>query len=196
MYAAERTRRIDPAAAGNLEAWLESLDIEVTVEPLSESNVDRTVQLFNKTNQMNLATRRLSKTELQEWASDPDHLLLTLRVADRFGDSGLTGVVGIGIEGTRARLVDFIMSCRVIGRSIEDAMLHVAISQARARGATEIVAEFRRTPRNGPCLDFLRRSALGAVSDTVFVWDAADAYPRPRWCTLHDSPGMAAAVDQ
>jgi len=196
MYAAERTRRVDPAAAGNLEEWLESLDIRVTVEPLSDSNVDRTVQLFNKTNQMNLATRRLSKTELQAWASDPDHLLLTLRVADRFGDSGVTGIAGISIEGARARLVDFILSCRVIGRGIEDAMLHVAIAQARARGATEIVAELRPTPRNGPCLDFLRRSELRGISDTVFVWDAADAYPRPRWCTLYDSPGMAAAVDQ
>ena len=104
--------------------------------------------------------------------------------------------MGISIEGTRARLVDFILSCRVIGRGIEDAMLHVAISQARARGGTEIVAEFRRTPRNGPCVEFLRRSQLRAVSDTVFVWDGADDYPRPRWCTVHDRPGMAAAVDQ
>jgi FkbH-like protein len=196
MYADERTRRANPPAAGNLEDWLESLDIEVTVEPLSDGNVDRTIQLFNKTNQMNLATRRLSKAELQAWADVPNHLLLTLRVADRFGDSGLTGILGISIDGTHARLVDFLLSCRVIGRTIEDAMLHVAIAHARARGAKEIVAEFVRTPRNGPCVEFLRRSQLRAVSETVFVWDAADAYPRPRWCTLHDSPGMPAAVDQ
>ena len=196
MYAAERTRRNDPAAAGNLEDWLESLDISVTVEPLSDGNVDRAVQLFNKTNQMNLATRRLSKAALQEWAAGPHHLLLTVRVSDRFGDSGLTGIVGISIEGTRARLVDFVLSCRVIGRTIEDAMLHVAIAQARARGATDIVAELLPTARNGPCLEFLRRSQLRAVSDTTFVWDADAPYPRPRWCTLHDRPGMPAAVDQ
>jgi FkbH-like protein len=196
MYAAERTRRIDPAATGSLEEWLESLDIGVMVEPLSDGNIDRAAQLFNKTNQMNLSTRRLSRIELQEWASDPGHVLLTLRVTDRFGDSGLTGIVGISLEGTRARLVDFILSCRVIGRAIEDTMLHVAVAEARARGAKEIRAEFRPTPRNGPCVEFLRRSQLRAVSDTVFVWDAADIYPRPRWCRLHDSPGMAAAVDQ
>jgi FkbH-like protein len=196
MYAAERTRRTERATALSLDEWLESLGTSITVESLLDGNLDRTVQLLNKTNQMNLATRRLSPSELQQWASMPGHRLLTLRVADRFGDSGLTGLVGLSIEGTCARLVDFLLSCRVMGRNVEDAMLHAAIAHSRAHGASQLVAEFRPTPRNGPCLEFLRRSRLRPVTDTVFVWDTADPYPRPRWVALHDRAGVAAAVER
>jgi FkbH-like protein len=196
MYAAESARRTERTTASSLDEWLESLGIGVTVESLSDGHLARAAQLFNKTNQMNLATRRLSAPELQQWATMPGHRLLTFRVADRFGDSGLTGLVGLSIDGRRARLVDFLMSCRVMGRNVEDAMLHVAIAHSRAHGANQLVAELRPTPRNGPCLEFLRRSQLRPVTDTEFVWDTADLYPRPRWVALHDRTAIATAVER
>jgi FkbH-like protein len=186
MYAAERTRRTSLSAAGGLGAWLESLDVVVTVESLTRATLDRATQLFNKTNQMNLATRRLANTELMAWAAADDHSVLTFRVADRFGDSGLTGLVGLAFEGPRARLVDFVLSCRVMGRSVEETLLHVAAAHARARGAAELVAEFRPTSRNAPCLEFFRRSGFRAESDGRFVWSVSDHYERPQWVTLRD----------
>jgi len=126
----------------------------------------------------------------------PGHRLLTFRVGDRFGDSGLTGLVGLSIEGTCARLIDFLMSCRVMGRNVEDAMLHVAIAHSRTLGASQLVVELHPTPRNGPCLEFLRRSQLRPVTDTEFVWDTADVYPRPRWVALHDRAAIATAVER
>ena len=85
---------------------------------------------------------------------------------------------------------------RVMGRHVEDAMLHVAIAHSRTLGASQLVAELRPTPRNGPCLEFLRRSQLRPVTDTEFVWDTADLYPRPRWVALHDRTAIATAVER
>ena len=193
MYSDERNRTTSLSAVGSVQAWLDSLDIVVSAEPLNEANLDRTAQLFNKTNQMNLATRRLSREELVEWAAAPDHAVLTFRVADRFGDSGLTGVVGLAYEGTRALLTDFLLSCRVMGRGVEDTLLHAAVNHARARGAAELVAEFRPTERNAPCLEFLRRSGLRASGDNRFAWTTSESYPQPDFVTLHDRAGVAPA---
>ena len=198
MFAAERSRRSGLVAVASVEEWLESLDIRVTVEPLADGNLDRAAQLFNKTNQMNLATRRLSKPELEVWAAAPEHCLLTFRVCDRFGDSGLTGIVGLRFEGSEAHLVDFLLSCRVMGRHVEEAMLHVAVAQCRARRASTLRAEFRPTARNNPCLDFFRRSGLraaAAAAENVFIWNASQPYERPRSVTVLDQTGVATALD-
>ena len=192
MYAAERNRRTSRPEAGDLQAWREALDVTVTAEPLNAANLDRAAQLFNKTNQMNLSTRRLTTTELMAWAAAADQSLLTFRVADRFGDSGLTGLIGLVYEGTCARLVDFLVSCRVLGRNVEETLLHVAVTHARARGAAEVVAEFRPTERNAPCLAFFRQSRFRAVGDSLFVWNTSEPYERPPWVTLHDKTGVTA----
>lgn len=192
MYAAERTRRTDLSVIGDLQAWRESLGVTVTVEPLNAANLDRATQLLNKTNQMNLATRRLTSTELMAWAAAPNQAVLTFRVADRFGDSGLTGLVGLEYQGTQAHIVDFVLSCRVLGRNVEETLLSVAVKHARQRGAIELVAEFRPTPRNAPCLEFFRQSRLRAVGDK-FVWDALAPYERPPWVELRDSAGVTLA---
>jgi FkbH-like protein len=192
MYAAERGRRTGRAAAISVDAWLDSLAIVVTPERLSEGNLERAAQLVNKTNQMNLSGRRLSSRELMDWASAPNRAVLTFRVADRFGDSGLTGVIGLAFDGRSARLVDFLSSCRVLGRGVEETLLHVAVSQARATGADTLVADLNPTPRNGPCLEFFRRSGFRASGDTTFTWSTSDDYPRPRHVTLLDTAGAAA----
>jgi len=184
MYAAERSRQASRPAAGDLQTWRESLEVTVTAERLADANLERAAQLFNKTNQMNLATRRLTSGELLDWAAAAGHEVLTFRVTDRFGDSGLTGLVGLAFDGGRARLVDFVLSCRVLGRNVEDMLLHVAAARARAHGAAELVAEFRPTARNAPCLEFLRGSGFRADGERSFVWDLAEPYPRPAWVTL------------
>lgn len=185
MAAAERSRRASASAAATVDDWLQSLEVRVDVEPLGAANVERAAQLLNKTNQMNLATRRMTAADLMAWASAPDHVVLTFRVSDRFGDSGLTGLVGLEIVGGEARLADFLLSCRVMGRRVEDTMLHVAISQARLRGASKLVAQFVPTARNAPCLEFFRRSRLTGDGDT-FAWNTALPYERPSSVTVSE----------
>ena len=123
MYVAERKRVEQRRGVRSLDDWLKTLDIRVIAEPLSESNLERAVQLLNKTNQMNLSTRRMTRAGYLAWATVDDNQVWTFRVADKFGDSGLSGIASLSLEGGRARIVDFILSCRVMGRRIEEAMV-------------------------------------------------------------------------
>jgi FkbH-like protein len=149
----------------------------ITVEKLNQTNLSRAAQLLNKTNQMNLSTRRMSEVDFHAWASDKDHRAWTFRVSDKFGDSGLTGILTIELNGSRARIVDFVLSCRVMGRKIEEAMLFLAIDCARSAGIQEVRANYCQTPKNKPCYAFLQQSGLSCQDGNTFVWDATKAYP-------------------
>lgn len=184
MYAEERGRRAVRASVGRLEDWLGGLDLRVAIHPLDAAALPRAVQLLNKTNQMNLSTRRLSEVELLAWAQQPGRQVWTVSVGDRFGESGLTGLLGIAWEGPVAHVVDFVLSCRVMGREIEKAMLFVAVQQARAGGAAWLVARHLPTERNAPCLAFWRTSGFAERGVLEFAWDTATDYPLPDHISL------------
>jgi FkbH-like protein len=154
MYLLENKRLDFKKTVGSVEQWLAELSIRVRIEPLHQGNLQRAAQLLNKTNQMNLSTRRMSETELASWAEQENHKLWTLRVSDKFGDSGLTGIVSMEIQGRRAQIIDFILSCRVMGRNIEQVMLATAVDHARGLGIKHVYAQYIPTPKNKPCLDF------------------------------------------
>lgn len=182
MYVAERQRKNLKKNVGSLDEWLKTLDIKVKIEELNKTNLQRTVQLLNKTNQMNLSTRRMKESELVKWVEQNDHKLWTFRVSDKFGDSGLTGIISLEVENKtgRGRITDFILSCRVIGRKIEGAMLHSVTRYAQSIQLNEIYAKYIPTSKNNPCLEFWKRSGFEHnPEDNVFIWNTKDDYVLP-----------------
>ena len=193
LYATERQRTAARLATGSLEDWLASLELRVRVAPLDEASLPRAAQLLNKTNQMNLTTRRLSERELLDWARDPAHRLWTIRVADRFGDAGLTGLLSVQEANGELRIIDYVLSCRVMGRRVEETMAALAVQYGRLRGIPSVVAEYRQTPRNQPCLEFWQRSGFTASGER-FVWQTTREFAIPEVVTLEgDFPGSDAA---
>jgi FkbH-like protein len=126
---------------------------------------------------MNLTTRRMSEDELVDWAAAVGRQVWGFHVSDKFGDSGLTGILTVEQQGGAARVVDFVLSCRVMGRKVEESMLHVAVEWARSVDSREVRLEYVPSAKNRPCLDFLIRSKLVREDENLFVWDAACAYP-------------------
>ncbi len=183
MYAIERERRKDHERVGDLEEWLGTLDMKLRVTPLESANLARTAQLLNKTNQMNLSTRRMIAEEITSWVRAPGRRLWTLRLADRFGDYGLIGVVSVEHQGDEVRIVDFLLSCRVFGRKIENVMAAVAIGFARGVGVQRVTATYRATARNRPCLEFFEGSGFDREGDT-FSWLADRDYPLPAFLNI------------
>jgi FkbH-like protein len=179
MYISEQGRSQLKIGISSLDEWLKTLELQVTIEELNEFNLKRTTQLLNKTNQMNLSTRRMTDAELSEWASRKNHIIRTFRVSDHFGDSGLTGIASVSIEGQTARIVDFVLSCRVMGRKIEETMLHTLISLVRSKGIGKLTAHYHPTAKNMPCLKFFENSGLENHKNRVFLWDLACEYPVP-----------------
>ncbi|MBF0399311.1 MAG: HAD-IIIC family phosphatase [Magnetococcales bacterium] len=196
MYVAERQRQQMRQTVDSLDDWLNRLEITVTVERFSASNRQRTAQLFNKTNQMNLTTRRLAEPQLAAWSEGEGRMLHIFRVADRFGSAGLTGIVSLECAGEVATVVDFILSCRVMGKKIEECMTRHVWEMARASGAKRIVVRHLETPKNGPCLAFWQRSGFEQAAEDPhrFEWPVDRVYPAPAHIQLLD--GTSASTFQ
>lgn len=172
MYVIERQRDNLKSKVGSLDEWLRTLGIKVKVEELNEGDLHRTVQLLNKTNQMNLTTRRMTESEVVEWVGQENHKLWTFRISDKFGDSGLTGIISLEIKNEKGKIIDFILSCRVMGRKIEETMLYTVIRYAQSIGLEEIYAEYIPTPKNKPCLEFWKSSGFAYdEGDNRFTWN-------------------------
>ncbi len=180
MYTAERERRETRQTVSSMESWLASLGTKVVLETLTDANLPRAAQLLNKTNQMNMATQRLSQDELRVWTAAENRALWTVRVSDRFGDSGLSGIISLELGADSANIVDFLMSCRVMGRQIEETMLHVAVEHVHAHGGIKRVnAELIPTERNRPCREFWQRSGFTEVAENRYQWATEQPYPKP-----------------
>ncbi|MFO0590951.1 MAG: HAD-IIIC family phosphatase [Polyangiaceae bacterium] len=180
MYAAERGREALKKEVGSLDEWLKSLHTRVAFARLDAGNLARTTQLLNKTNQMNLSTRRLGEPELSAWAAAPGHELWTISVADKLGDSGLTGILGLEMDGDVLRITDYILSCRVMGRRVEETLLAAAVSRAKALGAQMVEAKFLPTPKNKPCFGFFKGSGFEHDEpNSIFRKRVSEGYPLP-----------------
>lgn len=180
MYQAERERDRTKTKISSPEEWMKTLEVKVIVESIDSTNIKRVVQLLNKTNQMNLSTRRMTENELLDWLEDDRRCFWTFNVSDKFGDYGLTGIASMEQNGQVGKIIDFILSCRVMGRKIEDVILSVISSYARAQGLSRIEAKFRSTLKNKPVHDFLKRSALSTDKEKkIFQWAIDDEYPEP-----------------
>jgi len=154
MYQAERDRKETLELSSNIDDWLRSLRIEVRAAPLCRESLSRAAQLLNKTNQFNLSLRRMDENSFWDWAAQPGNAAYVFHVSDRFGDFGLTGLASLSLLGAEARIVDFVMSCRVMGKKVEEALLDYTVAQAQAGGANRITAPPVEGPRNAPARDF------------------------------------------
>jgi FkbH-like protein len=150
MYAAERQRRELRDGAGSLEDFYRSLEMQAAVEPLSDANIARLAQLTQKTNQFNLTTRRHGEADLAALAADPANRVLGLRARDRFGDHGLVGVVITRAVADEWEVDTLLLSCRVIGRTLETALLAHLATEAERSGARVLSGWYRPTKKNGP----------------------------------------------
>jgi FkbH-like protein len=137
------------AAATSLDDFHRDLEMVAAVVPLDDLTQPRVVQLIGKTNQFNLTGRRRGDAEVAALAADPATTVLCLRLADRFTDHGLVGVVIAVQRGTVLDIDTWLMSCRVIGRTLEDETAAVLVGEARRRGCTLLRGRYLPTAKNG-----------------------------------------------
>jgi FkbH-like protein len=154
MYATERERSSLREKVSSLDEWLATLDLKVRFERLAPSNVARGAQLLNKTNQLNLRTRRFSEGEFLAWSQGEGREVWVVYVSDRFGNAGLTGILGLAREGQDVAMADFVLSCRVMGRRVEETMVWAGRRRAALLGGEQLIITPIPTAKNKPCLDF------------------------------------------
>ena len=180
MYQAESCRMELKKSLISLDDWLKTLETKVVIEEINETNLKRASQLFNKTNQMNLSTRRMTETELVDWGKEKNRHIWTVCVSDKFGDSGLTGLVGIEYNGNKIQVIDFLLSCRVMGRKVEEMMLHIVSEYGRSLKLKMLTACYLATEKNHPCYAFWKKSGFEHDEKTdTFMWSLDKPYPQP-----------------
>jgi FkbH-like protein len=189
------------AAAPTPEAYLRGLGMRVVVQPFNLVNLARIVQLINKTNQFNLTGLRTNEAEVKVWMALDNFYSQTVRLSDRFGDFGLTGILFGFIEDETLNVSNWLMSCRILGRGIEECMLANVLRQARAVGVVAIEAEYLPTTKNGvvsglyPRLGFeaIEKREGGAVRYRLDLANS-DAFSAevPAWLAIEEPVDAAA----
>jgi FkbH-like protein len=151
QYQGNRQREALKASVTDMEGYLRGLEMRLIWRPFDRIGLQRTVQLINKTNQFNLTTRRYTEAEVEAVMADPSAVGLQLRLLDRFGDNGIIAIViGRMVAGTEDFLVDtWLMSCRVLGRQVEEGTLNVLAAEGARLGARRMIGEYIPTKKNG-----------------------------------------------
>lgn len=149
-YQLEKSRAGLLETSGTLDDYLRSLETRARVRPIDDADFLRVVQLIGKTNQFNLTTRRHAPADVRRMLDRPGSIGLTVRVTDRFGDHGLVAVLLTApLEAENALLVDtWLMSCRVINRTVEQYCFNDLVERARALGYEALVGEYIPTSKN------------------------------------------------
>jgi FkbH-like protein len=162
-YAGQRQRLELERSASSLEDFFRSLRQEIEISSVTPATLLRVAQLTQKTNQFNLTTRRYSEQQIAELAKNPAWKVYAIRVKDRLGDNGLTGVVITHDAQDLAEIDTFLLSCRVVGRTVETAILSFLIDQARRRGRTHLQGWFSPTKKNDLAKEFYAQHNFHAV---------------------------------
>jgi len=178
MYAEERKRRAFESSVSR-EDFLRQLQLTVTVlsDPLALLN--RLSQLTQRTNQFNLTTQRYSPADIENRLSDAATKVVAVTAKDRFGDYGIIGLA-IARQDSHARAIidTFLLSCRIIGKSVECVLLHQIAEWARDCGCAELIGTYLPTPKNGLVKDFYPQHGFTPLDDHTFALDLARREPQ------------------
>ena len=187
-YAAEAGREQLKSQVTDLSSFLADCELRLTLQPATAASLDRIHQLMGKTNQFNFSLQRPSKEALQA-LMEQGQWLYGATLTDRFGDYGLIGILHLQQAGEVFRIENMALSCRALGRGVEDSLLAYTRGRALAAGCTRVAVHAARGPRNQQVLEYLDNSGFARVADSekavLFEIATADAdWPWPPYVAV------------
>ncbi len=176
--------------AASLEEFYAGLQMEVVFAAVGSGSLPRAAQLTQKTNQFNVTTIRYSEAELADRAQRPDWLVRTVRVRDRFGDNGIVGLLMARVVADALDVDTLLLSCRVIGRTVETAMLALVCEEAVRRGSRAVQGRIVPTSKNSPVRDLYHSHGFRLLDESeggTTTWRAdldVGIIEYPKWLTV------------
>ncbi len=160
QYRANAMRHAEQARFADMESYLYSLDLQLDVIPADEHNLPRIAQMTQKTNQFNLTTRRYTEADVQQ-RIDQGWRVFCMSVRDRFGDNGITGTIFLEpVDDVTVSIDTLLLSCRILGKGIEEAFLKTVFNLLRLDGYRHVSADYLPTAKNGQTADFYDRMGM------------------------------------
>ena len=150
QYREEASRKKALESAASMDDYLKSLSISIVISEAEQSQFERIVQLLNKTNQFNTNTLRMDMAQFLRYAEGECHHVYAANVSDKYGDSGLVAVMLTRADGNVLHIENFLMSCRVMGRQIEDSIVFAVEKRAESIGIKKIASSYKPTAKNKP----------------------------------------------
>lgn len=201
LYVAEAGRKQLAAMAVDMPTFYRSLGMKVTLAVNDAAQIARAAQMTQRTNQFNMNTIRLTEDDVRRLMNDPACEVVTLALADRFGDSGVVGLAIVRRVAAAWTLEQFLMSCRILGRTVEQAFIAWIARRARDAGAQALFGLFTPTTKNKPFAEFYASCGFSIADDTMagsgpqrLTLKLCDADTRvPDWIELNvaDGPGAS-----
>ena len=183
LYHAKAQAAAAQAAFSDYGEYLDSLEMTAVIRRFEPLYLQRIAQLTNKSNQFNLTTLRCSEDDIRAMAESSAHLCLYGKLADKFGDNGVVTVVDGEQQGSVLHLRLWLMSCRVLKRGMEDAMMDALVADASARGVQTVIGYYYPTAKNAMVRDFYAEMGFGKTdeaADGSTVWQLSVAEYKPR----------------
>jgi FkbH-like protein len=182
-YQANTARNASLTSSTDIEGYLSSLEMVCTIAPFDPISRARVAQLINKSNQFNLTTRRYTESEVAAMETSVDKFTMQVRLADKFGDNGMISVLVFDKKPEVWTNDTWLMSCRVLGRRVEEAALAHVAAAAKAEGARKLVGVYLPTAKNQMVEEHYGRLGFARVEsgpDGATVWELAlDSYRAP-----------------
>jgi len=191
LYRLEDARRQSQAQFAHLDEFLASLDIRITVARFDPFHLPRIAQLMQRSNQFNLTTRRLAEAECAALMTDPCAIPLYAKLSDRLGDHGLISIVVLDRRAGDLAISDWLMSCRVLGRGVEQFLMNRVFEEAARLGAEQVTGEFLPTSKNAMVKDFFARFGFAKVAEDsrgATRWSLTPAAYRPNRTWISPAP--------
>ena len=154
FYREESIRKQAKENSNSLEEFYRNLAMEVVISEADDISIARIAQLTQRTNQFTLTTKRYTEFEIKQLAKDQQVKVYFLRLKDRYGDSGIVGVAIIKIKFKQWEIDSFLLSCRVLGRTVESAFLAYITDQAKSANAMTLEGIYIRSEKNEQTLNF------------------------------------------
>lgn len=165
FYKAESGRRELQQSATDLESYYRSLGMKLTVYDVGEQETPRVAQLTQRTNQFNMTTRRYTETDIAQFRGSDKHRVRAYRLVDKFGDNGIIAVTITERKDDAEWIDTFLMSCRVIGRTVESSILSLAALEAKENGAKALIGDLLFTKKNIPARGVYAACGFDKVED-------------------------------
>jgi len=173
MYVTERQRKELEKNITNIDDFTKNLGISIKIRKADEFSIPRISQLTQKTNQFNMTTRRYLEEQIKAFNLSEKYLVYSANVEDRFGDYGLTGVLIIEKKDDQWLIDNFLLSCRVLGRKIEESIIGFLVKEAKKHQVKKIIGQFIKTPKNIPAEHFYKQNnfQLKSNSKGIETWE-------------------------